>query len=243
MCGYKGLMAVAVLGVLAAGGLPAKAAVVIDDFSKPDSPVVTLISFLNPDQTLIKTVDASILGGERDVLIDVLGNPSPISYAGVVGGGIFMFGSFGAAGVVATLQYDGLDGDVAGPPGQLVNAEGLGGVDLTSYGSEFYFDFLSADSGSGAVIDILIRVNSIAQSSIFSGGIPESPSSLTFLAPFSSFSDPSVFQNATSIEVKLNPNGTPNVDFELDTFGIPEPATLSLLGLGAVAALGRRRKR
>ncbi len=243
MCGYKGLMAVAVLGVLAACGLPAKAAIVIDDFSAPNSSVVTIINLLNPDPALIKTADGSILGGERDVLVDVLGSPSPISYAGLVGGGSFAFASFGSAGTAATLQYDGLDADIVGPPAQLVNAEGLGGMDLTSYGSGFYFDFLFTDPGMGTVVDILITVNSIAQSSTFSGGILGSSSPLTFQVPFSSFSNPSVFQNATSIEVILNPNGTANVDFELDTFGIPEPATLSLLGLGAVAALVRRRKR
>jgi len=242
MCGYRGLLTAAVLGVLAAVGLPVKAEIVIDDFSAPDSSVVTVINLLNPDPTLIKTSDGSILGGERDVLVDVQGNPSFISYAGIVGGGSLEFASSGPAGTAATLQYDGLDADVVGPPAQLVNAEGLGGMDLTSYGSKFYFDFLWTDPGSEAVIDILIRVNSIAQSSTFSGGIPGSSSPLTFLAPFSSFSNLSVFQNVTSIEVILNSSGGQNVDFELDTFGIPEPATLSLLGLGVVAALGRRKK-
>ncbi len=240
---HKVLAAVVVLSIFAVGARAANVPLVIDDFSAPVIGVPTVINLLNPNPTFVKTSGASIFGGERDVLIDVKGTPVPISYAGVVGGGSFMFASFGSPGTVVTLQYDGLDADVVGPPAQLVNAEGLGGADLTVYGSAFYMDFLFADGGDATEIDIQIRVNSTTQSSTFSGAVPESPSPLTFLAPFNSFSDPSVFQNATSIEVILNSSGTPNVDFELGSFGVPEPGTILLLGLGGLGVLRNRRSR
>ena len=97
MCEHKGLMVVVVLCVIAACSFRAKAAIVIDDFSAPDGIVVGwLINHPSLDPWIIKISDASIFGGERDLLIDVQGGPLPMSSAGSVGMGSLLSASLGA---------------------------------------------------------------------------------------------------------------------------------------------------
>ncbi|UCG48810.1 MAG: PEP-CTERM sorting domain-containing protein [Phycisphaerales bacterium] len=216
---------------------------VIDDFSVPDPVVAVVINLLDPDPTLIETADALLaaVGGERDILLDVLGVSGPVSFSGSIGGGTFLFNS-GARGVAVTLQYDGVDVDMVGPPASLVNSEGLGGADLTSMGSAFFLDFLSIEGGPAQTTGIEIEVHGGGGSAVFAGQIPDSATPSTFLAPFSGFSNAGVLQSATSIELRINASGAANVDFELDAVGIPEPATVCLLGLGSLVLLWRRHR-
>ena len=102
----------------------------IDDFSDPVGERVIIIHNSDLDPTLLKTSSGggSVLGGERDLLLDVLGVSKATSFSGSIGAGVFEFGSVGDPGTVAVLQYDGLDADVPGHPASLINAEGLGGV-------------------------------------------------------------------------------------------------------------------
>jgi hypothetical protein len=217
----------------------ARGALIIDDFTRPTTPKAFTVDLTDPDPTLLKSSDFSILGGERDMLVDVVGTPSVVSITGVLGGGQFVFNSV-VPGTVAVLQYDGLDADVAGPPAALINAEALGGIDLTAYGNLFYLDFLSVDGGTSNTTAVEIQVHSPSSSAVFAGAIPDSAGPYQFTAAFSSFSDPGVLSDVTSIEVRINPAGAPAVDFVLNEFGVPEPATILLLSLGAAGLLRRR---
>jgi len=218
----------------------ARGALIIDDFTRPVTPKVFTVNLTDPDPTLLKSSDFSILGGERDVLVDVVGVSSVVSITGVLGGGQFVFNSV-VPGTVAVLQYDGLDADISGPPAALVNAEGLAGIDLTAYGNLFYLDFLSIDGGTSNTTGIEIQVHGPASASVFAGVIPDSAGPYQFTAVFSSFSDPSVLSDVTSIEVRINPAGAPDVDFVLNELGVPEPATILLFSLGATGLLRRWR--
>ena len=215
----------------------------IDLFTNAE--VVTVIDLNDPDPTLVKVDHVDTLGGQRDLLLDVLGTPGAVSYAGTIGEGSFVFNS-GSPGVVATLQYDGIDSDIVGPPASLVNAEGLGGLDLTAGGRDrFTLDFKSIDGGHYLYMDIEIEVhNGPAVVASFVGQIPSSSIPIRYDALFSSFTGAtSALSSATSLEICFNPNGHEDVDFVMTgSVGVPEPATMTLLALGGIAMLRRRRR-
>jgi len=227
--------AVCVMGM----GRVAGAALIIDDFNEA-AMQTQVITILNPDPTLSKALAAGILGGERDLLLDVMGASGLVAYSGSVGQGTFAFNS-SQPGTAATLQYDGIDVDVVGPPASLVNNEGLGGLDLTAGGSGFYLDFQSIDGGQTQMTALQIEVHGPGKSATFAGAIPDAGVPFSYVAPFAAFSDPSVFSNVTSITVRINPAGARDVDFELDQVGVPEPGTLALVGLGLAALIRRKR--
>lgn len=230
-----------------AGLVPARAEFIIDDFSAPAAVQVPVIALLNPDPTLIENVDAGILGGERDLLLDVIGAPKFSSFIGETGAGSFVYRG-GSPGTAATLQYDGVDADVVGPPAALVNSHGLGGIDLTVYGDRFALDFLSLDGGNSQFTEIWITVFSPGGvSDLLVDLIPDSAVPFTYTsAPFLGWvvnADPT---NVTALDFGLNPIGIADVDFELDKISIvPEPSAIVLCGMGLVCLLGcawRRRK-
>ena len=79
---------VAILAVLVAAQVGSNAAVVVDDFSTPEPMTAIVIDLLDPDPTLLETAGPPLaaVGGERDVLIDVMGTPGLVSFSGTVGG-------------------------------------------------------------------------------------------------------------------------------------------------------------
>lgn len=205
------------------GGLVFSGGVLIDDFDAPSPGEVFVIDFFDPDPTLIKTADSSIVGGERDALVDVLGQASPISALGVVGfdgqAGVLSLGT-AAPGTSVTLQYDGLDADIVGPPAALVNAEGLS-LDLTGGGAAtaLRLDFESLEMGLGTQFFVEARLTGPGgETASFSGVVPEDLDPFTFLIDFADFTTSAGFSftDVTSIEVELNPNNIPDVDLILD---------------------------
>jgi hypothetical protein len=237
----KPLTCFLVLCLMLFGVVPARAEFIIDDFSAPDNAVVRVINLLHADPSLVKTADPGILGGERDVLLDVMGVARQTSFVGEIGAGTFVFGG-SSPGTAATMQYDGLDAD--GLPAALVNAQGLGGVDLTPYGNRFALSFLGIDGGGAQTTGILITVHAAGggSESIWQW-IADSAGPSTFTSgAFPHWA----LSNVSAIEFRINSLGAADVDFELDKISIvPEPSAMALCAAGLACLLAcawRRRK-
>lgn len=237
--------------LLGCGGV-ARADFIVDDFNAPDQVRVPVIDLVDPDPTHVETPDGAILGGERDLLLDVIGAASPGCFVGEVGRGRLKFNS-SSPGTAARLQYDGVDTDVAGPPADLRNSEGLGPIDLAAEGSMFGLEFSSIDGGMAQSTAIQIEVHSSTTTALLDGVIPDSPGLTTFYAPFDAFDVPDpfdvadVFGAVTSIEFRINPGGARDVDFQLQTIDVvtvvPEPSTVVLLAGGLIGLLVYARRR
>lgn len=198
----------------------------IDDFELPNPAFsYNILSPTNPDPEVHKFAGAGVVGGERDLLIDVLGDPTFASATGTVGQsngqGLFEFASL-TPGVQAILQYDGLDADDTTPDKALINARQLGGIDVSGGGiiNGIRIDFTRLEvPGSNTLLDVQIRLTGPgAATATFTGTIPENPDPFSFFVPYSSFvlANSFSFGNVTSIEVDLNPTGVQAVDFAID---------------------------
>jgi hypothetical protein len=183
-----------------------------------------------------------IIGGQRDVLIDMVGDPLPISAAGMIGYeavynlGCLWIATFGDAGTCVVVQYDGLDDD---PGDAILDAELLGGLDLTGGGTNYAIKlrFLQIDAGDGTALKLKVSVQGSGGSDSVEYDIPESSAPSTFSVPFSHF-DAGLFTSVDSITFAFNdlPAPVSNVDFEVDSIAaVPEPSTFALLAIGALA--------
>ncbi len=196
--------------------------VVIDDFNGPVPASSYVINAIDPDPTVRQHSVAGVMGGQRDMLVDVNGSPSPISANGIVGGAIgsYSFASAGAPGSRVTMQYDGVDAE---SPGALVNQLGLS-EDLTAGGlnTHLRMRFLRLDAGQPGTtnMQIVVTFTSAGGSATYTGFVNEDPIGNAFLhlIPLSSFTSSGSFDPAaaTSVTVEFNDPSQEDVDFEVD---------------------------
>ena len=230
--------------------------ITIDTFDLPDKGTVFILSRDDDgDQwdRIHSVSDGSILGGEREVMIDIsgaldLGSVVAVGVIGVDlnvddGNGMFTFGSQTNSGSVARLTYDGQ------------SDEGLGSLDLTDGGinTDFVLRFAACDGVVGDGLDIAITAESSLGGTLsYWGDIPDhgNPSdSLVHLIPFAEFTatgGDASFDTIEALTFEFNGDRTPNVDFSLDfVAAVPEPSSVAMLGLCLVVFVGRvlRRRR
>src|SRR5690606_1540164 len=160
--GYGRLIQVcAVLLAMAIGSTQRSAdaaTVLIDDFTLPD-PGDTVI--VGVPLVQVAETGLGILGGEREISVEIIGTPNPNSAIFMVGRDsdhmedAFQLATVGLSPAVATILYDG------------VGSAGLGGIDLTGGGSNnrFLLQFISNDALPTAGLDIEVTVTSASGSS------------------------------------------------------------------------------
>lgn len=233
---FRTFLAVVALAAVAVS--PAFAApVLVDDFSSPDAADAFVISLLNANPYSKLFSGPGIIGGNRELNVEVSGAPGPVSAVGTIGLGSFLFNT-ATPGSFALLKYDGTD------------PVGLNGADLVDgTNNTFRLDFDFLDAGGAATTQVEIALASKVGSANFVGQIVPSATGFSFFAPFASFvpSGPFSFSSVDNIAVILNGPAHENVDFRLTRIltTVPEPSTLALVGLGGVVLAGsalRRRK-
>jgi hypothetical protein len=217
----------------------------IDNFDNPNPAATWFINALNPDPFFRQDVGAGIIGGQRDLVVDVLGPSGPISANGFVGtvalnNSKFNFATASSgAGSQGILQYDGVDVDSAA----LNNAMGLN-ADLTANGNNGFrvdFDFLQV--GAGATMPLQVLATSPGGgTATFSTIVVANPTGFSLFIPFAGFATVGAFTFAdvNSLTFTFNNTGVPDVDFQIDqivganqnntgfNFGnFPIPASLS----------------
>lgn len=194
--------------------------VLIDSFDSPGIPAQFIINLTSLDPTLAKQTAPSAIGGERDLLVDVAGTSTPISAAIELGGGNLNFTTAVTPGTVGTLQYDGIDADIPGPPAALINSQGLG-VDITRGGinSHIRLDFLRVDGGNATQLDYQVLLTSTGGgTAVATNNVPQSVGPISDFVPFFSFAQAGgfSFQQVTSIEFVFNPMAVARLEFVLD---------------------------
>lgn len=220
--------------------------VLIDDFVALTGPGNYVIGLLQSNPYLLKQPGG--IGGERDLLVTVLGAAGPVSAVGTVGGGSFQFGTAGPLASKATLQYDGFDPDTAGA---LVNALGLN-ANLLDGGNNngLRLEFGSVDGGSANGLLVDITLTSAGGGASFVGIIPDNPNPQNYDVLFSAFATTPGFSFAavTSVQLTFNNNGATNADFNLRRIEaqgnlVPEPGSIVLAVVGLIGCLAYVRRR
>jgi len=229
------------------------AMIMIDDFGAPNPAAVFLIKMGHPNSVPVEQGGLpSIVGGERDVLVSVQGEPSVQSAQMLIGHedslfgrGVFQIATARDPGTVVTLQYDGEDID----GNELTNSRLLS-LDLTGGGTntDLVIEFLSVDAPGADGLDLQIRLtSSLGGAAVFDDIVPESMQQQSVFAPYASFNTTGEFSFAAidSIEIEFNRVALTDIDFEIGSIStVPEPTAGLLLALGMTAAgLPRRRFR
>lgn len=209
---------------------------------------------------------ADILGGERDLFVELISSPDPTNVNASIGvsAGALRFSTDTQAAGHGQVQWDGPDGSNA------IDFTGLGGVDLTEGGtvSAFRVDTIFADAGFEFVVTAFTDANTWTEISFSATG---TPAPATTFIPFDAFTNaalcgavnpapgvnsitcaggntPVDLTNLGALVLDLDPDGeSVSIDLTLDAVTtVPEPAVLGLLGAGLLAGglvgFGRRRR-
>jgi hypothetical protein len=231
--------------------------VLVDDFEGPN-PATYVLNLYNPNPPstiLVKQSYQGALGGERELLAEILGKPSPFSFGAIIGydetfdRGVLQVATAGKVGSRMALQYDGEDlGDSVAHG--LNNAQDLS-VDLTGGGTNdrFEMSFAFSDGVDPHGLDIgVIATSPTGGSLTYWGYVANSNDALTRSIRFTEFTvqGEASFGNVNSLMFLFNWDGTANVDFALDSIAaVPEPSTWAMLGTALVVFVtyGYRRRR
>ena len=181
-CWSRSALAAALLSVLVTA--PARVAaqsITIDDFST-NQPALTLAYPPAGTSASSSASGGGILGGERDVQINLTGGTIPGTISAGVSGGLFTYSQDATITGNGLVQWDGADGSPA------LNVTGLGGIDLTVGGTQdglllnvFFDDVVTpvvitvyTDAGNASALTVTLP------GSIFA-------TSTNFVLPYSSF--------------------------------------------------------
>lgn len=213
----------------------------------------------------VTTMGSDILGGERDLFVELLSNPSNLAFPATiqVAAGQLSFSVGSQATATSTVQWDGIDGSSA------LNEVGLGGVDLSG-STNFEIATIFSDLGFEFVIEAYTDADNWTSISFSASGVAVPTTSFI---PLAGFDNPALcglpmgflpagvnsitcggvggnqtvdWGNLGALQFIIDPlGGTTSVDLTLDSVqAVPVPSTLAIFGLGLFAAgvVSRRKK-
>lgn len=205
---------------------------------------------------------ANILGGERDLYVELFQSNDPANRNASIGvsASWLNFSVDALANGTGWVQWDGADNSIALDP------IGLGGVDLTDGGvlTHFKVDTIFSDQGYEFWVEAYSSATAWSRIKLLSHAVAlPTTSFIPFAGFFACGLGPGVIPDVLGVEcgaggpvdlthlgalqVKIDPNGgTTSVDLSLDNVTtVPEPGVLGLLGIGLVglAAVSRRNRK
>ena len=262
------LKAVAAAALVVAGGVAqANTVSVIDLFTTVQTPVTdTMVDGLVVTSQVGGIADVSILGGYRDLFVDLKTANASFPSATMSVGGSLNFSNTTGAGSTGVVRWDGAKAGVTG----LTFADALNTIDYTGlsgtfvgnpFTDSFEVQILESDGGFKFVIEAYNSSTQWSKVEIISNAHPVPATSyiplLAFLDCTNAFPVPGVvvscgaggaadFTALGALQVVLDPSGTfTNLDLRLQQITVvPEPASIALVGLAmlGLGAVTRRRK-
>jgi len=227
------LAGVAALAAPFALAAPAGAFVMIDNFATQQT---LQLPGGGPNSASSSSPAVEVLGGERDVQITrTIGNDYVELLINPTGSDRLLSASSAAATVPTwTLVWDGPDGSPT------VDADGLGGVDLTQGGVNTGF-LVRVRSDLPATLEIAATG---ASGGSTSASLPLPGGEIVLQSrflPFSAFATPALFADTGSLSLALT--GTAGTDAQLDyvLVTVPEPSGATVAACALVAMACRRR--
>jgi hypothetical protein len=252
------------LGVAAALGVGASAqAFTIDPFTD-----VQILEVKDGSDAFSSVVGAGILGGNRDIFLDEITDTNAVPSASgtkiVVGGGQLAFSSDAGVTGTAVVQWDGANAT------SILDTTGLGSINMYAYGNAFVVETIFVDinyflelavydsdggytiakfatTGVGTEIIPFANLENVGLCGYTNPGANAgNPLASVVCGPGNNAVDMSKFSAGQfTINVAFNGQQSAAVDLTIGEIKVPEPGTLSLLGLGLLGAslpsLRRRR--
>ncbi len=179
----------------------------------------------NADDTL---VDSAVLGGERDLYVELTESTNPISAISLAasGGSLYVASGPGATGNVK-IVWDGTDGDAKN-----VDATGLGGVDLTTSNGNTMTGIALTSGADHPNAKIMLRVYTDANNwSEYATIVPESLGGAIAGQAIFNFDDTPVAQSGLGADfsnvgaLELTFEGVTAVDAQISLVGLVGRAT------------------
>jgi len=173
-------------------------------------------------------VDNAVLGGERDLYVELTDSTNPISSVTLAasGGSLYIASGPGATGNVK-IVWDGTDGDA-----NVVNATGLGGVDLTESGGNIMTGIALTSGADHPDAKIMLRVYTDANNwSEFTTLVPQSLGGAAVGQATFNFSDLPTAQSGQGADftnvgaLELTFEGVTSVDAQVSLIGLVGRAT------------------
>jgi hypothetical protein len=243
--------------VLGMQTMPARGTIIaIDHFNSPNPAQFFILGTGSNPSTAMSYDSPDIIGGQRDTLVNVVGQGTPTSVVGIVGHdqsyGIdaLQVGTNGLSPTVVTLLYSGLG--TQGTASALVNAHALAlglGIDLSGGGTNdrFKLHFFSSDARPTVGLDVAVTITSPnGKLSTATVDAPNSTTGFDLNIPFSKLVGNADVTHVDSIKFVFNGvRKTANVDYEVQLLAVvPEPggAMLIATGMAVVGGVAARRR-